>query len=263
MAAAIQEAPAAYQMNAEYSPLYTQLAMQNFNSAMTGPNGYLSTYQNAIAPTAAAAQAASNTTVRTVTVGDINALVPGMVAATRSASPTAASMLDTLAGTATNDLNLGTSLNPAETRQLQESVRAGQAARGVGTGVGDATQEAFAQTDYGQQLYQQRRANATQAAGQSAGFYSGVIPSIGGAAANMAIGSGLSASGGSLAAPTQSSEFNPAGGLAGEFMQGASDISMQNSKERTQAMLQVIGMGQQELNGAGKAASSGGSGGSY
>lgn len=225
-------APETYASNATYSPLYTQLALNNLNSFLTGPNGYLSLYQNQIAPTAAASQAASNTTVRAGTVGDINALVPGMVTATRSANPQAASLVDTLTGTAGADLNLGTSLNPAETTQVQQAVRAGQAARGMGTGSSDALQEAFAQTDYGQQLYQQRRANAAQAAGQAQSLYSGIIPTIAGTGANMGVAANLSATGSGSAAPAYMNEFNPES--AGQFAGLTTQTSLANSAERAQ-----------------------------
>ena len=257
--AEISNAPALLAANQTYSPAYTQLAMQNFNSAMTGPNGYLSLYQNQIAPAAAAAQAASNTAVRTGTVGDINALVPGMVAATRSANPTAAGMLDTITGQTNNNLNYGTTLSPTQTTQLDESVRAGQAARGLGTGAGDATQEALAQTNYGQQLYQQRLANASQAAAKSTNFYSGVLPSIGGAQANMAIGSGLSGMGGGLAAPASMGEFTPNSSLISDNMNNNYSASDQGAANNN-AMI-IGGISAAEGAGKGMASAMGGSGG--
>jgi hypothetical protein len=232
--AALGQAGETYAADAQYSPLETQLQLNNLNSFLTGPNGYLSLYQNQIAPAAAASQAASNTAVRAGTVGDINALVPSMVTATRTANPQAASLVDTLTGTAASDLNYGVNLNPAETTQVQQAVRAGQAARGLGTGSSDALQEAFAQTDYGQQLYQQRRQNAAQAAGQAQSLYSGVIPTIAGGGANMGVAAGLSATGSGSVAPIVNPVTAPES--AGQFASLSTQASLANSEERAQAV---------------------------
>lgn len=234
-----------YQENAAYSPLYTQLAMSNLNQYMGGPNGLLSLYQNQIAPAATNATIAGNTATRTANVGDLNALIPGMTAATRTASPQAAGLIDTLTGQAASNLNYGVNLSPTQTTQVQQSVRAGQEARGMGTGTGDATQEAFAQTDAGNQLYQQRLGNASQAAGQAQNFYSGIIPSILNGQSNPSVAAGLMGTGTGQIAPAQSSEFNPAGGLASEYMSTNDQVSMSNSQERLKAAQGYIsdGMG--------------------
>jgi len=234
-----------YQENAAYSPLYTQLAMSNLNQYMGGPNGLLSLYQNQIAPAATSATIAGNTATRTANLGDINALIPGMTAATRSASPQAAGLIDSLTGEAASNLNNGTNLSATQATTVQQGVRAGQEARGMGTGASDAMQEAFAQSNAGNQLYQQRLGNASQAAGQAENFYGGVIPAILNGQSNPTVAANLMSTGTGQIAPAQSQEFNPAGGLASEYMSSNDQVSMNNSQERLKAAQGYIsdGMG--------------------
>lgn len=78
----------------------------------------------------------------------------------RAADPTSARLLDTLSEDAENELALGNQLDPAQRRMIEQSTRAGSAARGLGYGPSDVWAESFAKTGYGDQLRKERRGNA-------------------------------------------------------------------------------------------------------
>lgn len=89
---------------------------------------------------------------------------PGVVAtylkSIRQADPQAASLLDSLTQTANQELALDNRLDANQINQLEQSSRAGSAARGLGYGPSDVYEEMLAKMGYGEQLRQQRRGNA-------------------------------------------------------------------------------------------------------
>lgn len=84
----------------------------------------------------------------------------GTAAAWRAADPAAAALMDEMTRQAGSDLAAGRSLTPMETRELNNTVRSGQAARGLGFGPADIYGEALARSQYGDQKQAQRRAFA-------------------------------------------------------------------------------------------------------
>jgi len=214
-------APQIYAENAAWSPQYTKLGLSNLSSFLNGSDGtpgFLSEYSSNIMPTLTASQIGANSALRSATVQDAANLTPGIIANERAANPGAASMVDTLLSRTGSDLNLGTALNPNENRLLQQQVRGGETARGLGTGAGDAVNEAFTQSNAGQQLYQQRLGNAQNAVGTSMGFYKDPYAELTGVGS----GSGMNASAmaglasGSVA-PSEMSQFSPVNALSGQY----------------------------------------------
>lgn len=76
------------------------------------------------------------------------------------ADPTGFQVRKTLGESVLNDLQQGRNLNSQQTHQAEQDVRAGQVARGGGTGIGDSIQEAVQKYQLGENQYQNRLANA-------------------------------------------------------------------------------------------------------
>lgn len=79
------------------------------------------------------------------------------LSAVRGGDPQSAALSDTLATAATNDLALDNRLDPNQQHAMEQNVRTGQAARGMGYGNTDVFQEMMMKSGYGDQLRQQRR----------------------------------------------------------------------------------------------------------
>ena len=213
LAAQVKYAPQIYQENAQFSPLYTQLGLSNLSSFLNGTNGqpgFLSEYASQIMPALTSAQTKANTQLRTANLADAAALTPSYIATERAANPQAAGLLDTLVGNTNRDLSFGTNLTPAQQVQFNQSVRGGEAARGMGFGPSDVFNESLQESGYGQNLYQQRMQAAQSLVPQLQSFYGDPTGAISG----MNSGAGMSASSlsslaGAGAAPAQSSEFDP------------------------------------------------------
>jgi hypothetical protein len=101
------------------------------------------------------------TTKRHADLSDYARLAPEFIAAQRASNP----ILGQLYDQATSELSAGRTLTPGMRRELEEYVRAGQATRGMGLGPADVYQEALEKSSFGENLYQNRLQQATQASG--------------------------------------------------------------------------------------------------
>ena len=213
LGAQLHYAPEVYAANAQYSPLYTQLDLSNLTSFLNGrngQNGFLSEYTNSIMPALTQAQNTANNSIRQNNLNEAQALTPQWIQGERSANPGAASLLDTLTNNTSRDLSYGTELTPAEQTQLNQSVRSGQAARGMGFGPSDVFGESMADTGFGQQLYQERMGAAQGLVPTLQGFYGDPIGEISGMGSNAGMNaSSMTGAASGSAAPAQSAEFNP------------------------------------------------------
>lgn len=86
----------------------------------------------------------------------------GVHNANMAQNPQMFGLLNTLNDRAASDLALGNQMNAGQTRMVQQSARAGQAARGLGMGPADVYGETLMQQGYGDQLLQQRNQFAQQ-----------------------------------------------------------------------------------------------------
>ena len=89
LATQIQLAPQLYASEAQYQPLYTQLALQNAQTALLGGNGQMGLIglYNQINPQLSQISAASNTAQRTSDIQDVANLGPQMLAALQASNP--------------------------------------------------------------------------------------------------------------------------------------------------------------------------------
>lgn len=105
------------------------------------------------------------------TISNLQTLGPAGVSALMAADPQNAALVNNMTNEANTQVAAGTSLDPAQQRLVQQSVRQGQAARGQGFGSADTYGEALGVSQYGQNLWQQRLANAGSVAQQRYGMY--------------------------------------------------------------------------------------------
>ncbi len=103
----------------------------------------------------------SITAKRTGDLADYAKLGPEYIRMMRESNP----ILGDLYDSAQNEWKLGTQFDPGMESELENQIRQGQAARGMGLGPADVYQEALQKSEFGQRLKQGRRANAMDAAG--------------------------------------------------------------------------------------------------
>lgn len=101
-------------------------------------------------------------------MGDIlDEVGPRAIAAYRAANPDQAALLDELNRQALEELSLGAGLDPSLRREVQQGVREGQTARGLGFGPSDLYEETMTLGRAGQELRARRRAFADAVAGRN------------------------------------------------------------------------------------------------
>lgn len=154
----------------DFGPEYQNAANKNLDAQLFGSNGQpgsLNLLETKIAPTIARANAAGNRATREADVADVERLGGRATAAIRSANPQQAALLDMMNSMATEGLQAGSGLTPGLRREVQQSVRAGQSARGLGLGPNDAFQEAMTSGAAGQNLLRSRQDFAGRVAGMN------------------------------------------------------------------------------------------------
>lgn len=116
-------------------------------------------------------QALSQTRQRSSDIADVGNLGPDSLAAMMKADPQQAALLTGLTDQAQTGLDRGTMLDPSQMRLVQQSVRAGQAARGMGFGPSDNYDEALGLSQFGQDIRNQRLSQAASVVGLRQGTY--------------------------------------------------------------------------------------------
>lgn len=146
--AQVQEAPAQYAAEAQFSPQYAQLGVSNLGTVLNG---------TATTPGLNTLMAQSNTNQRASDIADVANLGPQATQAELNANPANAQLLAGLNQQALAGLAAGSSLTPDQIRAQQQAARAAWSARGMdgsNVAVGD---EMMRQFGVGQQLLQQRQ----------------------------------------------------------------------------------------------------------
>jgi hypothetical protein len=142
--AQIDLAPQQFGAEAEYQPKYAQLSRDILGQSLFGTGGtdqgILSLIEQA-QPSFNRISATANRAQRESDIGDVEALGTRATEAWKQANPDQAQLMDMLNQQAQSELGSGAALDPALARQMSQSVRAGQAARGMGTGAADADVE--------------------------------------------------------------------------------------------------------------------------
>jgi len=161
----------------------------------------------------------------------------------RQANPEQAALMAELNRQAQQELAAGASLPPAMARELEQQVRGAQAARGMGFGVSDISQEALVKGLQAEQLQRRRQAFAQQMVGLNAATAADPFMAIlGRPGVGIAAGQGLAAQGQGMA-PQQ--VFNPESAYAGSLAAGNYNAALNASIASANARAGIAGAGLQ------------------
>ena len=232
---------------AEVQRMEAELAGIEEYTTTKASRGMLDLYEKDINPTLSRMDAQALRTQREADISAVEQLGGRATDALRQADPQQAALVDEMNRQAIEELLLGGALSDAQKRNIQQGMRSGQTARGLGTGVGDAVAEAMAQAEGAEQQKASRRQFAGQVAGlnQSVkgdpfmsilGRSSGVNPMM----AGQIFGQGQSMVPGQIFNP----ESNYAGGLYGQNAQmtlGARQATAKNRANMFGAAMQGLG----------------------
>lgn len=174
--------------------------------------GYLDLLEHDITPALSRAQAEASSAQRTGDVADVSRLAAPARAALRSAQPEAASLLDLLTSQSADEVKAGTGMDAGMQREVEQSVRSAQGARGFGYGNNDVTQEVVTRGSAGQALLRARQAQAARVVGLNQGFYGDPFQAIIGRSSGVNAGA-ATATAGSTIAP----QYNPENGYASDL----------------------------------------------
>ena len=167
--AQVANAGGVYNANATYDPQYTALQLQDLTTALNGTpgqQGYLSEYTNTILPQLTAADTAAQAAQGAGTVANLQNLAPGAAAAFNAVNPGGSALQQQLTQTASDQLKLGTQLDPGSVSQINNAVTQSWANRGLGTSSPAMLDQALQLNAGGQNLLQQRESNASSVSGQ-------------------------------------------------------------------------------------------------
>jgi len=131
----IEYAPKLLELEREYAPQYAQLEVDTLAQTLPQLTELYAQYM----PELAAAEAQNR---RAMIEGDLQTIKDYSDDVRMAVDPQRERLLSALATRAEEDLALGSSISPEMEREFQQSVRAGQAARGFGYGTSDIAAEA-------------------------------------------------------------------------------------------------------------------------
>jgi len=217
LAAQIDLAPARYEAEATYRPKYAELDLATLDRTLQGTDktrGLLDIYEKTVYPTLSRLDEADRRARVATDLSLIQTEAPKVTQALREASGTAG-LVSSLEKAAQEGLDAGAGLDPSLANEVEQGVRAGQAARGFGFGAPDAVAEAFARGERGNALRQQRQQFATQTVGtlQATGG-DPVLALLGRPSQTLGMGQGIAAQGQGF---TPGSLFNPESAYAGDI----------------------------------------------
>jgi len=229
---------------AEVQRMEAELAGIEEYTTTKASRGMLDLYEKDINPTLSRMDAQALRTQREADISAVEQLGGRATDALRQADPQQAALVDEMNRQAIEELLLGGALSDAQKRNIQQGMRSGQTARGLGTGVGDAVAEAMAQAEGAEQQKASRRQFAGQVAGlnQSVkgdpfmsilGRSSGVNPMM----AGQIFGQGQSMVPGQIFNP----ESNYAGGLYGQNAQMTMGARQSTAQNRSNMFGSVVG----------------------
>jgi hypothetical protein len=203
--------------------------------------GLLQIYEQDILPS----QARQASFQRSADLKDVLDLSPSAIAALDATNPGAASLLRALTEQAGDELELGGDLSESMRRAIAQSVRQGQADRGMSFSPSSVFAEAMKTADASEALKSSRRAFASSVASQNQGMYGGLAQMIlnRGSNPNAAAGAVSQAGqvGGSAGGPNLNFESNYASDLYNTNFNAA--ISQAINKANNQTALIGAGIG--------------------
>ena len=139
-------------------PAYARLDLDVLRETLLGTEdrpGMLELYERDIMPRLGAADAAARDVKREADIAAVERLGPRATEAFRASNPEQAALMDEMNRQAMEGLQAGAALPPSVAREIEQSVRGAQAARGFGYGMADIGQEALVKGLQAEQL--QRR----------------------------------------------------------------------------------------------------------
>jgi hypothetical protein len=146
--------PQQYAAEAQYQPLFTQLNLNNLATSLRGTDqapGLLELYEQDISPALSRVQNQDRDSRIAGELGAVQRYAGDVTRTLREASGNAP-LVDELNRQAMEELQAGAGLDPSLANELEQGVRAGQAARGFGFGAPDAVAEAFTRGQAGVNL---------------------------------------------------------------------------------------------------------------
>lgn len=149
-----------------------------FEREMPAQRGLLELLESEIAPRGARIEALTTRAQREADIIDVTELAPRAREAFRTASPEGARLLDLLTENSIEELQSGARLDPGLRREVQQSVRGGQTARGFGYGASDLFEEAMETGRFGEQLREARAGRGTRALAATQSFYGDPLMTI-------------------------------------------------------------------------------------
>tara|TARA_R110002167_G_scaffold67032_4_gene189514 strand:+ start:133 stop:987 length:855 start_codon:yes stop_codon:yes gene_type:complete len=168
--AQVDLAPELYAAEAKWQPKYAELNLQVLETMLNGSagqRGALDIYTKDLMPGLAEASSASARVQREADITDVEDLAPRFREALDAANPDQAALMKALNESALGQVGAGAGLDPDLQRQVSQSARGAQAARGFGYGMNDAAQEALFSGQAGEQLRRGREGFALNVSGMN------------------------------------------------------------------------------------------------
>lgn len=166
--------PDQLKLERDYAPQYTALQLDQMQKALFGQNGapgYLDLY-GATVPELSRVQSTANTDARKANLNDLSTLAPGVLTALRNANPGEANLMDLITQSATEQMQLGTQLDPNQMAEINRMVLGNWSNRGLGTSNPAQLDEALQYFAGGQDLLNRRTQTATNAVNLNQQTYS-------------------------------------------------------------------------------------------
>lgn len=142
-------------------PASTRPVLRSRTVNMPAQRGLLALLEEDLLPASDRLTAGSLSRQREAEIADVELLGGRATQAYRNANPEQAALMGELNRQALEELQAGAHLDPSLRREVQQAVRQGQAARGMGLGLNDLADESFMDALTADQLRRQRQAFAS------------------------------------------------------------------------------------------------------
>jgi hypothetical protein len=228
----------------QYRPGWTDLDLKTLRQSLmgsAGTPGLMDIYSEA-GPRLAGIAAQGASGQREADVLDIERYGQRATAAVRAADQPTAQLEDLLTQQAMQGLQSGASLDPDMRRQVEQSIRSGQAARGFGMGAPDVSAEALFAGQEGEKLRRARQAYAQSVLAQRrAGAVDPFLAILGRPSQSVGQLQSLGGQGGAMGQGMSS--FDPFSGYASQLNSQNFDAQLQTGMANAQMMNSLIGSG--------------------
>jgi len=225
-------------------PAEARLNLQVLRDLMRGSEGQpglLELYERDIMPGLARADVAGLDVSREGDVAAVERLGQRATEAFRQANPEQAALTAELNRQAMEGLSAGAGLPPSLSRELDQFIRGGQAARGFGYGIGDFSREALIKGQAAEQMQRNRQGFAQQIAALNAATSADPFMAIlGKPGVGIGVGQGVAMQGQGMA-PQQA--FNPESAYAGSLAAGNYNAELNANIASANARAAVAGAG--------------------